>query len=59
MRHWVGFTNIFNVVTKGGILLALLGSSWAEQYVSNFKVEGKLINTQADTKTQKPTDHHG
>jgi hypothetical protein len=51
MRHWVDFTNIFNVVRKGGILLALLVSTWAEQYISNFKVEGKLINTQANTKT--------
>jgi hypothetical protein len=40
MRHWVYFTNIFNVVTKGGISLALLGSTWAEQYVSNSKAEG-------------------
>jgi len=54
----VDFTNIFNVVTKGRILLALWGSTWDEQYVSNFRVEGKLINTQANTKTQKRTDHH-
>ena len=34
------FTNIFNVVTKGDILLARLGLTNAEQCVSNFKFEG-------------------